>query len=115
MTSARERTTWCPPVGDGPGYRWTIEFWCNNEYWSSQSGLLGGPPDGVDLEQLLRTWFQQRGGPAARWRLQVAPGREEEPPIAEVELWFDEHTPPVRGLRRDRGVHAPPCWVPEDA
>ncbi|WP_326957558.1 hypothetical protein [Amycolatopsis sp. NBC_01286] len=47
--------------------------------------------------------------------LQVAPGREEEPPIAEVEPWFDEYTPPVRGLYRDRGVQAPPCWVPEDA
>ncbi|RSD26421.1 hypothetical protein [Amycolatopsis eburnea] len=109
------RPSWCPSVGDGPAYRWDIDFLCNGEYWSPQSGLLGGPPDDIDLEQLLRDWFAERGGPAATWRLQVSPREEEAPPIASVELWFDERVRPVKSLRRDDGIPTPPpCWAPED-
>lgn len=116
MASTWTRSSWCPPVGDGSAYRWDIDFLCNGEYWSSQSGLLGGPPDGVDLEQLLRAWFAERGGPAATWRLQVAPAEDDAPAIAaSVELWFDERTQPVKSLRRNDGVPtAPPCWAPAD-
>lgn len=68
--------TWCPPATDGAAYWWTISFHCRGEYWSPQSELLGGPPEDVDLEQLLHDWCQGRSHPAATWRLQVARGNE---------------------------------------
>ncbi|WP_326960516.1 hypothetical protein [Amycolatopsis sp. NBC_01286] len=76
--------------------------------------LLGGPPNDVDLEQLLRHWFQRRGGPAASWRIEVAPADEQEPAIGSVELWFDAHSAPTMARRRARLVYAPPCWALED-
>jgi hypothetical protein len=105
--------TWCPPVGDGPAYDWTIAFHCRGEYWSPQSCLLGGPPDGVDLAELLRQWFHQHGGPAASWRLQVA-RRPDDIVVAGVEQWFDAYQPPVKSLRHDVGAPAPTCWAPDD-
>ncbi|HEY3481141.1 MAG TPA: hypothetical protein VGL02_19795 [Streptomyces sp.] len=111
----RTRPSWCPPVGDGPAYRWSIEFFCNGEYWSPQCLLLGGPPDSVDLDRLLRDWFAERGGPAATWRLQVAPAAEHAPPIAGVERWFEQRTRTGKSLRRDHSrPPAPPCWAQED-
>jgi hypothetical protein len=103
---------WCPPIENGPGYDWTISFYCDGEYWSPQSALLGGPPDGVDLAELLRQWFRRRGGPAATWRLQVA--RRGGDVVASVKQRFDAYRPPVKSLRRNPGVHAPPCWTPGD-
>jgi hypothetical protein len=112
VAQTRTRSSWCPPAGDGPLYQWTIDFHCRDEYWSTQSAMVGGPPDGADLEQLLREWCQDWGRPAATWRLRVTRGDEV---IGYVERWFDARTPTVTRWGRDRGVAAPPCWAEDDA
>jgi hypothetical protein len=81
---------WCPPAADGPRYYWTISFKPNDDYWSPQATLIGGPPAGVDLEALLRDWYRQRGGPAAEWRLQVSPVADEAEIVANATVTFTE-------------------------
>ncbi len=90
---------WCPPVVEGqPRYTWTISFKPNGEYWSTQSSLIGGPPADVDLEATLRSWFQERGGPAAEWRIRVIPLDDEATVLAQATVTFSE--PVTREVRR---------------
>ncbi|MFD8497694.1 hypothetical protein [Amycolatopsis sp. NPDC059657] len=110
------RPGWCPPVeGDRAPCRWTIAFLAVDpqlsiDYWSTQSTLVGGYPDGVDLEKMLTAWFRERGGPAAWWRLTVR-SCDDEHDIAKVELWFEAHHPPVKP--RPRKWRSPYVQYPE--
>lgn len=93
-------------------YYWTIGFEPAGRYWSTQCCLIGGPPADVDLEGLLRAWFQRRGGPAARWRLQVAPLGDESAIVAEVVVTFTEAAQrPVKRLGSKAGPVAPTFWT----
>jgi hypothetical protein len=112
MSATWTSAGWCPPVADGPRYRWTISFEPAGKDWSPQDELIGGPPAGVDVAVLLKGWFQERGGPAARWRLRVTPLEDETTVLAEVVLHFAEavkHT--VKRLGPDRGPVAPTFWT----
>jgi len=77
-------------VAGEPRYSWTISFKPRGEYWAPQCCLIGGPPVDVDLKELLTSWFQQRGGPAAEWRLQVTPAGDKSTILAKVTLTFTE-------------------------
>jgi hypothetical protein len=93
-------------------YDWEISFEPAGEYWSPQSRLIGGSPAGVDLEAVLRAWFHKRGGPAARWRLQVCPLADESTVVAEVVLTFTEAAErPVKRLGPKRPPLAPTFWT----
>lgn len=104
---------WCPPAVEGqPRYRWNISFEPVVNDWVPQGELIGGPPAGADLDAMLRDWFQNRGGPAARWRLRVTPLEDETTVLAEVELHFAEAVEhKVKRLGPDRGPIAPTYWT----
>jgi hypothetical protein len=96
---------WCPPAVEGqPRYRWAISYEPVANDWAPQEELIGGPPTGVDLEALLKHWFHERGGPAARWRLRVTPLEDETTVLAAVVLHFAEAVErKVKRLGPDRG------------
>jgi hypothetical protein len=96
---------WCPPTVVGqPRYRWAISYEPRADEWSPQEELIGGPPAGADLDAMLRSWFQNRGGPAAQWRLRVTPLDDESMVLAEVVLHFAEPVEhKVKRLGPDRG------------
>ncbi|WP_372663491.1 hypothetical protein [Amycolatopsis kentuckyensis] len=113
MSATWTTSGWCPPSVEGqPRYYWTISFQPNGDAWSPQGCLIGGPPAGVDLEDLLTTWFRERGGPAAPWRIQVTPLDDETAVLAEKIVTFTEAvTRPVKRLGRPQGPVAPTFWT----
>jgi hypothetical protein len=83
---------------------WTIAFDSTYECWSQEDSAMGGTPAGADLDAMLRGWFQENGGPAARWRLRVSLEADESNIVAETILIFTETVErKVRRLGPDRG------------
>jgi hypothetical protein len=113
MSASWTSPGWCPPsVAGQPRYCWTISFQPNGESWAPQCCLIGGSPAGVDLEALLRSWFQERGGPAAPWRLQVSPLADESTVVAKVVVTFTETVQrEVKRLGPKGGPIAPTFWT----
>lgn len=105
MSALRTLSDWCPPVVEGqPHHVWTIDFDPTYECWSQEDSAVGGSPAGADLEAMLRGWFEEHGGPAARWRLRVSLKADESTIVAETILIFTRAVKrKVRRLGPDRG------------
>lgn len=99
-----ESRGWCPPRGAGQPYRWNISVQVDGE-WSPQSELFGGPPNGVDVRQLLCDWHS-RCGPDGHWRLRVTPAEDDDIVVAEVEEDLSGWVPPK--VYQRLGHHGPP-------
>jgi hypothetical protein len=83
---------------------WTIAFDHTFECWVQEDSAVGGSPAGADLEAMLRGWFEEHGGQAARWRLRVSLEADESTIVAETVLIFTETVErKVRRLGPDRG------------
>ena len=105
MRASRTLSDWCPPVTEGqPPHVWTIAFDPTFECWAQEDSAVGGSPAGADLEAILRGWFEEHGGQAARWRLRVSLEDDESTIVAETILIFTETVErKVRRLGPDRG------------
>jgi hypothetical protein len=102
---------WRPSQGDGPPFRWNISALLDGK-WSAESELFGGPPDGVDVGQVLRDWHAQCG-PDTRWRLRVTPAEDDETVLVEVEEDFSGWVPPRPRMRlgKQEPPPAPMYWT----
>lgn len=109
MVSTTSRD-WCPPQGDGPPVRWNISVLVDGK-WSPQSELFGGPPDGIDVGQLLRDWHAGHG-PDGRWRLLVTEAEDDDAVLAEVEEDLCGWVPPrqYKRLGQSGPPPAPSFW-----
>jgi hypothetical protein len=80
---------------------WHVHVFVRGE-WAAQCIWFAEWSHEAKLDEALRDWFTEFGGPAGRWRLQVLPDIDDSNVLAEVELQSEARRIQVMRPKRAR-------------